>query len=297
MNTKDISTPFIEDLVEWIEQNLDDSPTLDMVSKVSGYSKWHLQRKFRALSGMQLASYVRNRRLTKAAFALKMTSAPIIDISTQNGFESQQTFTRTFKKRFGITPHQYRISEIGHNKNLVPRFSFSETFEISVETVHYPQIELLGVMKPLTARVDAYDECTDNALLSMMAEREEMISDFIHEMHHTHRKIYGVFQCEAVEDNQLQVSYSPSIENDGAARTREWLPLTIAPDKYLSIEFEGDVVAARKFALYLFRDVLPTLREEQGTGLELEIIQIKSGELEDKLKDVKVNYRYLLACL
>ncbi|ELI8303179.1 AraC family transcriptional regulator, partial [Yersinia enterocolitica] len=47
---------FIDELIEWIEINLEKRPTLDDVAKISGYSKWHLQRKFKSIVGLQLAS-------------------------------------------------------------------------------------------------------------------------------------------------------------------------------------------------------------------------------------------------
>ncbi|MCU6172505.1 helix-turn-helix domain-containing protein, partial [Enterobacter bugandensis] len=102
---------FIDELIEWIEINLEKGPTLDDVAKISGYSKWHLQRKFKSIVGLQLASYIRGRVLTRAAVALRISRRPIIEISDELGFDSQQTFTRTFKKRFGVTPNSFRQME------------------------------------------------------------------------------------------------------------------------------------------------------------------------------------------
>lgn len=74
---------FIEELIEWIEINLEKRPTLDDVAKISGYSKWHLQRKFKSIVGLQLASYIRGRVLTRAAVALRISRKPIITISDE----------------------------------------------------------------------------------------------------------------------------------------------------------------------------------------------------------------------
>ncbi|PPS57908.1 hypothetical protein CRX72_08025 [Pantoea sp. BRM17] len=66
----------------------------------SGYSKWHLQRMFKEVTGHAIGAYIRARRLSKAAVALRLTSRPILDIALQYRFDSQQTFTRAFKKQF-----------------------------------------------------------------------------------------------------------------------------------------------------------------------------------------------------
>lgn len=63
----------IHDLLNWIENHLDQPLLLDNVAAKSGYSKWHLQRMFRSTTGHALGSYIRERRLSKAAQALRAT--------------------------------------------------------------------------------------------------------------------------------------------------------------------------------------------------------------------------------
>lgn len=98
----------IHDLQEWIENHLDHPLLLDNVAAKSGYSKWHLQRMFRSTTGHALGSYIRERRLARAAMALCSTPRPILDIALQFHFDSQPSFSRAFKKQFGKTPAAYR---------------------------------------------------------------------------------------------------------------------------------------------------------------------------------------------
>ncbi len=65
----------IHDLLDWIETHLDQPLLLDNVAAKSGYSKWHLQRMFRSTTGHALGSYIRERRLSQAAQALRSTRA------------------------------------------------------------------------------------------------------------------------------------------------------------------------------------------------------------------------------
>jgi len=75
---------FTRDLIIWIEENLDKKIILDEVAEKSGYSKWHLQRLFRQETGMKLATYIRERRLSESAILLKMTSAPVTALMSQS---------------------------------------------------------------------------------------------------------------------------------------------------------------------------------------------------------------------
>ncbi|SFN23156.1 AraC family transcriptional regulator, mar-sox-rob regulon activator [Izhakiella capsodis] len=98
----------IQTLTAWIERNLDKTLSIDEVAAKSGYSKWHLQRMFRNVTGQTLGNYIRERRLILAAQALCQTQRPVFDIAMQHGYESQQTFSRVFRRQFSQTPTAYR---------------------------------------------------------------------------------------------------------------------------------------------------------------------------------------------
>ncbi|WP_087489799.1 superoxide response transcriptional regulator SoxS [Tatumella citrea] len=98
----------IHSLTQWINQNLGKHLSIDEVAAKSGYSKWHLQRMFRAVTQQTLGDYIRERRLEMAADALCKTRRPVFDIALQYGYESQQTFSRVFRRQFDQTPTAYR---------------------------------------------------------------------------------------------------------------------------------------------------------------------------------------------
>lgn len=78
----------IQDLLSWLEGHLDAPLSLDRVAERSGYSKWHLQRKFKLATGQAIGAYIRARRLSRAALALRLTSRSVADIALQYGFDS-----------------------------------------------------------------------------------------------------------------------------------------------------------------------------------------------------------------
>lgn len=114
---------FTRDLLDWIESNLNSKLTIDDVSVKAGYSKWHLQRIFREDTGFHLASYIRYRKLNKAAMILRMTHMPAVEISELLGFSTQQTFTRSFTRHFGAAPGKYRDASEWSFRGMVARAS------------------------------------------------------------------------------------------------------------------------------------------------------------------------------
>lgn len=70
----------IRDLLSWLEGHLDQPLSLDNVAAKAGYSKWHLQRMFKDVTGHAIGAYIRARRLSKSAVALRLTARPILDM-------------------------------------------------------------------------------------------------------------------------------------------------------------------------------------------------------------------------
>ena len=104
--------------VDYIEEHLDDDLSLVAVAAHAGLSQWHFQRVFRALTGETLKAYIRSRRMAAALNRLLSTDLRVLDIAVAARFESQEAFSRAFKKAFSMTPTQYR--KIGR-RNLFPR--------------------------------------------------------------------------------------------------------------------------------------------------------------------------------
>ena len=97
-----MSVRTIEDMIDWVEQNMEEAPTLDKMADHVGYSKFH------EYVGISFKEYVFKRKLSLAAETLMKTDALIIDIALQYGFSSHEAFSRAFKKTFGYSPNQFR---------------------------------------------------------------------------------------------------------------------------------------------------------------------------------------------
>ncbi len=103
-----MSVKTIENMINWVEENLEEYPTLEKMSDFVGYSPCYCSAKFHEYVGVSFKDYIQKRQLTLAAMALQKSKDRIIDIAIQYGFSSHEAFTRAFVRVYGYTPFQYR---------------------------------------------------------------------------------------------------------------------------------------------------------------------------------------------
>lgn len=98
----------VSKVIEYIEAHLHEDLTLETVADYAGFSKYHFHRFFRSEIGVSMVDYVRERRIANSASMLLYTDVKILDIALYFRFESQESFTRAFKKVYHLPPGQYR---------------------------------------------------------------------------------------------------------------------------------------------------------------------------------------------
>lgn len=108
----------IKKSIEYVEEHLHEPLKLEDIAWQSGFSKFHFHRIFQSSIGMSITEYIRMRRLANASAALLYTKERILDIALYYQFESQESFTRAFKKIYKLPPGKYRrlMSNVIKNK-------------------------------------------------------------------------------------------------------------------------------------------------------------------------------------
>lgn len=104
-----MSVKTVENMVEWVEENIENEPTLDRMAVEIGYSKFYCSAKFHEYVGMSYKEYVLKRKLSLAADLLLKTDERLIDIAVKYGFSSHEAFTRAFRKNYGYSPSYFRL--------------------------------------------------------------------------------------------------------------------------------------------------------------------------------------------
>ncbi len=103
-----MSIKTIENMVDWVESNLKENPTLSKMSSHVGYSPYYCSTKFHETVGLTFKTYVQKRKLSNATKELIESEYRIIDIAATYGFSSHEAFTRAFTREYGCSPRHYR---------------------------------------------------------------------------------------------------------------------------------------------------------------------------------------------
>jgi AraC family transcriptional regulator len=112
----------MENALDWIENRLTEPLAIDDIAAAAHTSPYHFQRMFAFVTGMTVAEYIRNRRLTLAARELAMSDVKVIDVALKYGYDSPESFTKAFRRLHGIPPSEARRP--GTLLKAFPRISF-----------------------------------------------------------------------------------------------------------------------------------------------------------------------------
>lgn len=102
----------IKKSIEYIENNLNKKIQLKELADKAFLSKYHFHRVFHSVVGEPVAEYIRKKRLEEAANELLTTENKIIDIALKYQFSNQESFTKAFKRLYGIPPKEFRKNKI-----------------------------------------------------------------------------------------------------------------------------------------------------------------------------------------
>jgi len=91
-----------------IQQHLDEPLPLEELARLAGISPHHFHRLFTGMLRESLACHVRRLRLERAAWRLKLTETPVVQIAVEAGYENHESFSRAFRKGLGLSPVQFR---------------------------------------------------------------------------------------------------------------------------------------------------------------------------------------------
>lgn len=101
----------IEKVLQYIADNLDGDLSLEQLSRVAGFSKFHFHRQFRELTGVSAGRLIAMMRLKRASYDLALApERRVLDVALDAGFESPESFARAFRRVMGQSPSQFRAA-------------------------------------------------------------------------------------------------------------------------------------------------------------------------------------------
>lgn len=101
-------------VLSYIRENYSRPITIPEIAAVCHYSQSHFMKFFKESMGMGFVRYLNDYRLGMAGQMLKENTDSILEIAQNAGFENLSYFNRMFKRKYGVTPGQYRKDENTH---------------------------------------------------------------------------------------------------------------------------------------------------------------------------------------
>ncbi len=103
--------------IESMEDALDRAWTVESLARAQGLSRATLARRFKEVTGTGPMDYLNQIRMQRAARLIQQESGTIEHVARSVGYDSPFSFSRSFKRTFGMAPASFRKNQKGMAKN------------------------------------------------------------------------------------------------------------------------------------------------------------------------------------
>ena len=132
---------------------------MDDLSQKAFFSSFHFHRIFSAIVGETLNSLIVRKRIERIASIIAVGSnEPFVDLAYKYGFNSASSFSRAFKKFYGISPTEFKKRGINYSKIGKGAITYGQyicsinnilnwmNMNAQIEIKELPEIKLVGIM-------------------------------------------------------------------------------------------------------------------------------------------------------
>ena len=137
----------VSQAVQHIENHLLTPLCSEEIAGVAKMSLRSLQRNFTDITGDTVQNYIRDRRLTQASVEIVTKQTSVLETALNYQFESYEGFSRAFKRRFLLSPEQFRKVGSPYNALQKPSLSPDKQHNQRIRKPQTPQITLLPAKK------------------------------------------------------------------------------------------------------------------------------------------------------
>ncbi|WP_461256854.1 helix-turn-helix domain-containing protein [Treponema sp. R80B11-R83G3] len=138
----------LENVLLDIEEGIKKNITAFTLSKKYSLSEIHLRRLFKFAFNKAISGYIRSRTLAESLNDILHTDKNIIDIALEYGFGYENSYSRSFRREFGISPDNLRktrqIIKIQPPLHLFDENNLDDNAFFGPEFVVVPQFHLIG---------------------------------------------------------------------------------------------------------------------------------------------------------
>lgn len=242
---------------QFIDENLDTKLSLASVSKEACFSPFHFHRIFKLLTRETLNEYINRRRIEKSVLDILHKELSISEISHNYGFSDNSSYTKSFKKYYGISPTAFK----DQNPN-----KFSKIKQLNSKIGQdYPDIdEYVCIINNLKKWI----KMKTNVEIKRLPEQNYVYITCIgpHELPSAFQKLIGwaIPNGLMTKEAKLMTAYQDSLKvtEEEKARFRACLQI----GNKVESEFESASIPSGKYVVGRFEIVLDDF-EKAWTGL------------------------------
>jgi AraC family transcriptional regulator len=152
----------ISKALDFVEDNLKEEIAVADMARAAGYSLYHFSRTFNGVVHHTPYDYLMRRRLSESARDLVETDRRIIDVAFDYRFNSPETFSRAFKRMFGLQPSGWKAQGRADERFLMCRWTLE----------HLEHINKGDYLKPVSEEKDAFQVA---GVMTLVQNRQEVI--------------------------------------------------------------------------------------------------------------------------
>jgi len=135
--------------IGYIEEHLRGEVDYNEICKICACSLPKLQQMFSMTCGVPISEYVRNRRMTIAAYELIKTDVKIIDLALMLGYDSPESFTRAYQMFHGVPPTATRKTKVyeEYHRASIQIQTYGGKFKMGTKTIMRIETERIIIRK------------------------------------------------------------------------------------------------------------------------------------------------------
>lgn len=271
--TNEIYHRRINNVINYINDNLDKSLSLNELADISHFSSYYFHRIFVAVVGESMNSYTNRTRIEKSARLLKFSNQPISDIAYECGYSSPSTFSRAFRQHFEIAPSTFR--KAGDNKNskickeLHPIGKYLCDMSLEEKKSKFPI-----TLKKLPSRKVAYIRVTDSFKNGVVIQAFDKLIKWAKDKNlFSKGQFFGMSIDDPIVTPQDKYRYEAcvTVPSDYKINKQEGIQLLQLPQcMYATTKVYGDIKQVATAISYMYNDWLinSNYEPEHQYGLE-----------------------------
>lgn len=270
-------------MLAWLEDNIYCNPAIDDLAQYMGYSRRFVYEVFYQYGRLPIGQYIRLRRLTIAAVSLRLTWQPIAAIAWQLSYDSPQTFSREFKKRFSLSPREYRCAAHWDTAKLLKKFPTDDESLPLARICSLPERVYYGYPMKYELRLsDMVLQSTAKTAIRQKVDRFfaagggslSILSDYA-----------------AASHNELNVEVNAFVGCYEARKPSS--ALTTRSGLYVGVEFYGSWSRYARLSSDLYLEQLPTLGVSRRDGHDIECFMTRHAEGREA-EEKRYHVRYFI---